>query len=312
MKKMTKITTTTPRGGRKLPACAGTAFRLRHVADSVQMTPSTIQALANVIGETSTGLTGAQIGAVLAEAGIDDPAAQPPPGTYVVSSKRERIFRALSARQQQDHSSNAVLRFVETVMQPVRFSGDEDGFNQMRSDLNACLLTVGLELATSGKLVPVRPAKTVSEARDRTHRFRGKLEARSVHPLVLAACRDVIRDENYFHTVLEAAKSLAEEIRRKSGLPGDGSELVKAAFGYKEPGFPVLAFNQLETPSQRSEHRGLTQLCYGVFGTFRNPTAHEPSDSWTIGEPEALDICSLISLLHKRLESASATNLASG
>jgi hypothetical protein len=35
---------------------------------------------------------------------------------------------------------------------------------------------------------------------------------------------------------------------------------------------------------------------------FRNPTAHEPKIYWPINEQDALDLLSLISLLHRRLD----------
>lgn len=271
------------------------------MASNTTLSSSAIQGIADVLSV----MTNREIDQVLAEAGIDDPNPQPShPGVYRAISKRDCLFQALAARQQRDRSANAVLRFIEVSMQPVRFAGNHEGFESARSDLNERLLHSGLELNESGKIAAVTASTTVSEARDRTRRFRGKLESRQVHPRVLGACHNVIRDENYFHTVLEAAKSLAEEIRQKSGLSLDGGALVKAAFEYPREGFPVVAFNKLETQTQRSEHRGLTHLCHGIFGAFRNPTAHEPSGVWEVSEQEALDVCSVISLLHSRLDQA--------
>jgi len=43
-----------------------------------------------------------------------------------------------------------------------------------------------------------------------------------VHSRIIAACASEIADDNYFHTVFEAAKSLGAEIRAKSGLTSDG------------------------------------------------------------------------------------------
>ena|SRR6266545_1823305 len=47
-------------------------------------------------------------------------------------------------------------------------------------------------------------------------------------------------------------------------------------------------------------------LLKGVFGTFRNPPAHTPraAASWTITEPDALDLFSTLSLIHRRLDRA--------
>ena len=43
-------------------------------------------------------------------------------------------------------------------------------------------------------------------------------------------------------------------------------------------------------------------LIKGVFGTFRNTTAHAPKITWTINKQDALDILSMISLIHRKLD----------
>jgi len=45
-------------------------------------------------------------------------------------------------------------------------------------------------------------------------------------------------------------------------------------------------------------------LLKGVFGTFRNTTAHAPKITWEINEQDALDILSMISLIHRKLDKA--------
>ena len=45
-------------------------------------------------------------------------------------------------------------------------------------------------------------------------------------------------------------------------------------------------------------------LLKGVFGTFRNTTAHAPKITWEINELDALDILSMISLIHRKLDKA--------
>jgi uncharacterized protein (TIGR02391 family) len=98
-------------------------------------------------------------------------------------------------------------------------------------------------------------------------------------------------------------KNLAEKIRQKTGLKEDGVRLIEQALGGIESNRPpLLAFNKLETCSERSEHLGLMNLLKGLFMAFRNPTAHEPKIYWPINEQDALDLLSLISLLHRRLD----------
>ena len=43
-------------------------------------------------------------------------------------------------------------------------------------------------------------------------------------------------------------------------------------------------------------------LLKGLFGTFRNTKAHAPKIKWKIDELDALDILSMISLVHRRLD----------
>ena len=42
----------------------------------------------------------------------------------------------------------------------------------------------------------------------------------------------------------------------------------------------------------------------GLFGTVRNPTAHAPKIVWPMTEQDALDILSLVSFVHRKLDNA--------
>ena len=54
--------------------------------------------------------------------------------------------------------------------------------------------------------------------------------------------------------------------------------------------------------TERSEHTGLMNLLKGLFGTFRNTTAHAPKIKWVINEQDAVDMLTFTSLLHRRLD----------
>lgn len=58
---------------------------------------------------------------------------------------------------------------------------------------------------------------------------------------------------------LEAAKSVAQTIRDRTGLTGDAATLVDAALTTKD-NMPPLAFNRLADPNEVSEHRGLATM----------------------------------------------------
>jgi len=244
-------------------------------------------------------VTGSQISPLLAEAGIAERG--DPSGT-----KWRRLCEALAAQQQRDGSGAVVARMIQAVLAPVRFSGRADEFERHRTALNEVLALSGLALGDDGRLRKVTAASTLSEAQRRARSLQGKLRERGVHPDVLSACSAEILAENYFHTVLEATKSLAEKIRTRTGLTADGARLADEAFGLSS-GMPALAFNRLESETERSEHTGLHTLIKGVFGAFRNPTAHAPRASWPLDEADALDLLQTISLLHRRLDRAHTT-----
>jgi uncharacterized protein (TIGR02391 family) len=145
---------------------------------------------------------------------------------------------------------------------------------------------------------PVTKATTITEAEQRVNRFKSKLENRNIHPKIYEYCNAELITENYFHSVFEAVKSIAEEIRKKTNLTLDGAELLDKAFSISNP---LLKINALQTETEQSEQKGFTNLIKGVFGMFRNTTAHSPKIVWTITEDEALDIMTTISLIHKKI-----------
>ena len=262
--------------------------------------PNQLQALCDVLGDTSTGLTGGEIGRLLSACCIHDPVPN--------MTKRHRLFEALRARQAQDRCSNAVLHFVEQAMAPVGYRGQADIFDSRRHDLNEVLAIAGWQLGEDGALRAAEKATTLAEAQERAGRLRSELQRRGVHSDVLQFCRAELLQENYFHAVLEATKSVAEKIRQRSGLQGDGASLVDGAFGKGSSPYPLLAFNTLQTDSERSEHTGLMNLLKGALSTFRNPTAHAPKISWVVSERDALEALTLLSMLHRRLDEAVSTN----
>jgi uncharacterized protein (TIGR02391 family) len=45
-------------------------------------------------------------------------------------------------------------------------------------------------------------------------------------------------------------------------------------------------------------------LLKGLYGTIRNPLAHTPKTEWDMTEQDALDILTMISLIHRKLDQA--------
>lgn len=260
-----------------------------------------LQAVCAVLGDTGGGLTGSEIGRYLQECGIADP----DPGV----TKRHRLYDALARRQRSDGCANGILRFIKHAMSPVRYTASPDVFESRRSQLNHVLAFSGLQLGEDGKLRRTGTAQTLSQAEAVASKLRKTLRDRQVHEDVLRFCRAELVADNYFHAVFEATKSVAGKLREKAGLTSDGAQLVDEALGSGKAGYPRLAFNRLATDSERSEQTGLMNLIKGVFGAFRNTTAHAPKIHWAVTEQDALDILTTLSLVHRRLDDAIRTHV---
>jgi uncharacterized protein (TIGR02391 family) len=213
----------------------------------------------------------------------------------------QRTLLALKHRQEIDTCGSNVGAFIQAAMEPVRFVGNLQRYEELRAELNKVLAFSGITLGEDGKLRAASPARTLTEAEERAGRLRNELTRRKVHPDVLKFCRAELLQDNCFHAVLEATKSVAQKIRDKTGLGSDGGELVQEAFAVRNP---LLAINSLQTDTEKSEQSGFANLMIGMFGTFRNVTAHAPKIHWKIEEQDALDLLSLVSYLHRRLDNA--------
>ncbi len=167
-----------------------------------------------------------------------------------------------------------LLRSVTEVMQPVRFDSPMEFEGLGLRSASACC-SPAYRVREDGKVAHASAATTLSEAQQRADELRSELERREVHPDVLHFCRAELLQHNYFRTVLEASKSVAEKLRDRSGEHSDGAGLVDKCCSLSSG--PIIAFNELATEWERSEETGLGTLLKGLFGTFRNPTAHARS-----------------------------------
>lgn len=252
---------------------------------------SVLEGIAKTLGDTSNGLTGLEIGKFLKEVNIPDIDSS--------NTKWKRLYNAFVDFQNRRQFSNNILKFINKSMTPARFVGKQEQFKFLQTELNKRIAFIGLELSEKGKFNKTENVSTISEAEQRANQLKIKLEQRNTHPAIFQYCKAELLAENYFHTVFEATKSIAETIRQRTGLTNDGAELVEKAFSLKNP---LVRINDLSTETEISEHKGFANLIKGVFGMFRNTTAHAPKAFWEINEYDALDILSTISLIHRRLK----------
>ncbi len=250
-----------------------------------------LEAACRVLADTERGLSGTQIERLLHEIEVADTS----PGM----TKWKRLFNALAGVQNQHQVGNHLIMFINRAMNPVNYAREPATFAWRREELNVVLAFSVFYVREDGKVAHADKTTTLDAARARAGRLRAALESRVVHAEVLNYCRAELLDENYFHAVFEATKGVAERIRLLSGLSGDGAELVNKAFSGQQP---VLALGPLTTESEKSEQKGFANLLIGLFGAVRNPLAHAPKTNWPMSEQDALDILTLVSLIHRKLD----------
>lgn len=262
---------------------------------------SAIEEVCKVLGDA---VTGGQIPNLIAPLKVNGE-----PGTEE-GAKWKRLFNAVVARQNKSQDGKALVRLVKEVMAPVRFGSTAD-FEATRKLVNARLLLNGFEVREDGVVVIAKAARTVGEAQQRADDLRAELARRDVHPDVLAFCRAELLQQNYFHAVLEASKSVADKLRNLTGVTAgsasDGTRLVDATCF--PAASPQVRFNALATEWERSEQTGIATLMKGLFSAFRNPAAHAPSVAWATSRSDALDMLTLASMLHRRLDKADLRTL---
>jgi uncharacterized protein (TIGR02391 family) len=256
-----------------------------------------LTSIAKILADTDEGLTGSEIEHMLRECRIPDPSP--------TMTKWKRLYNAFVEFQNKRQIGNHVLVFVNRAMKPVRYTSDPGAFERRREQLNAVLSFSGFFIGDDGKVRWARRATNLDEALERAGRLQTALVNRGVHEDVLHYCRAELLQENYFHAVFEATKSIAAKIRSLSRLTSDGAELAQSAFALPKDGSaPILAINELKTDTDRGEQRGFTNLLIGLFGTVRNPLAHNPKVEWPMEERDALDVLTLTSLVHRKLDRA--------
>lgn len=257
------------------------------------LTSGQTEKIARILGDTEDGLTGSQIGQLLGQARIKD--------VDPNNTKWRRLYNAFAGCQNKDKNSICVFNFIHYALEPARYVGRKDVFEKRQEEINNVLAFVGFKFSDDGKFIRTSKAKSLSEAEKRASQLREKLKNRDVHLDVLKFCKAELLEDNYFHAVLEATKSIAAKLRVKSGLDLDGSNLVDASIGGSSP---RVFINNFQTQSEKSEQKGFLNLVKGLFGTFRNPTAHEARIEWDMSEEDALDLLVTASYVHRRIDNS--------
>ncbi len=250
-----------------------------------------IEAIAKALGDTDCGLSNTEIDTLLQQARIQD---EHGPGT-----KWRRLRMNMWNQQIRDGHRLSVLAFIRKAMKPARYISNPEKFAIMKDNLNIALAFCGLIVDSAGNLALANKVHTLAEADARAKELREDMSLRKVHEDVLLFCKSEYLSDDYFHAVQEAVKSIFDKLRKLSGVDKDGSELIDVCFCGQSP---MLFINAYATETERMEQRGFSNLLKGVYGTFRNPTAHEARIKWSMPKEDAEDILSIVSLVHRKLD----------
>jgi hypothetical protein len=161
-------------------------------------TQGQLRAIADALGDTTDGLSGSEIGELLAACQMVD--------IDPAITKRHRLYNAFAHDQNMRQARTHILAFIRKAMRPERFLRCPERFEPMRALVSGAIAFAALAVDASGVITPVEQARTLSEAQRRAQELRADLATRGVHPDVLRFCREELVADNYFHAVLEAVK----------------------------------------------------------------------------------------------------------
>lgn len=90
----------------------------------LDLTLQDIRKISDVIGDTGSGLSGADIKRTLADSGIEvlDDGKRQTGYTYTIGlNKRDHLYQCLTHVFEQYHSSNRIIAYLNSIMDPGRY-----------------------------------------------------------------------------------------------------------------------------------------------------------------------------------------------
>lgn len=248
----------------------------------------TIISLSKAIGEH---ITGTQLSEIFKILRLSD--------TSKESTKWRRIDFVFNKYQTKDKNASTIVKIIEAIYAPVSYINDKDVYKLAVNTINKILITEGCQINDNGLIVFAIAIKNLDEISKLYNSLFERLTEEKVHSEVLKYCTKELVQENYFHSIFEAAKGLCERVREMSGVEDDGSSLFDKVFSINNP---ILRFNNLSDVSKKNQQNGLKEMMHGITHYTRNVTAHEPKIKWIIEEAEAVNVFTILSFLHKALD----------
>jgi uncharacterized protein (TIGR02391 family) len=120
-----------------------------------------------------------------------------------------------------------------------------------------------------------------------------------LHPRIVDVSRDLFMDGHPWEAVFAGSKALINYVKERSGKHDlDGADLMRQVFSKKNP---ILALNDLITPTDFDDQEGMMHLFEGAVLGIRNPGGHTFPEGT---EQRAIEYISLLSLLAYRVQEA--------
>ena len=227
-----------------------------------------LEAIAKAFGNIEDGLTESEIGRLFRVCKIENVN----PGR----TKEDRLYETFAAHVNKTKDYSTISRFIKEAMSPNRHLDNRLRYETMRQNLNEAISFAGVAVDETGEIIPIKAARTLSDAEEGARALRISSEFRGIHPEVLKFCRAELLENNYFHAVLEATKSIADKLRDRTGLTYDGSKLADHALGIISGRPPMIKINAFQTESDKSVQQGflyLVRVYSACFATIL-PTLH--------------------------------------
>jgi len=109
--------------------------------------------------------------------------------------------------------------------------------------------------------------------------------------------RSSYKDRRFSDSIKESIYFLSDIIRDKTGLSGDGVELIGKSFGGNNP---ILKINKFQTQTDKSQQTGLLHILNGIYELIRNPRSHgKVEDEESTANAVLLFINFLINIIDK-------------
>lgn len=121
------------------------------------LTPVVIECIANVLGDTSEGLTGSEIHKCLIQSGIED--------VDPTNTKRYRLYNAFAKACNESKCSNCVFTFISVALAPERFVSEKERFESLRDKINQQLAFCGYKYNEDGKFSKTQKASRITDVK---------------------------------------------------------------------------------------------------------------------------------------------------